>query len=133
METKLGIITKIVIPIIFVLTMWWAYGELKDDPDIAPLAHDIKQGWTLQEGETKDDVHLTRLSLIVLFGFLLMFIIPYQFIIILWVLAFVCAALFGWPFTFKEIGFVGTFIVVILILVASSGVRIISKIAGIKW
>ena len=130
MEAKLGIIKKYIlgigIPIIFILTVWWA----KDDPDIVRLGDGTKQGFTPQEDEKMEDVHLDRLCLIILFGFLLMFIIPFPIILLLWIIIFVCAALFSWPFTFKEIEFAGYVVVLLLFFGGATALGILGEIVN---
>ena len=130
METKLSIIKKYIlgigIPIIFILTVWWA----KDNPDIVRLVDGFKQGFTQQKDEKMEDVHLDRLCLIILIGFLLMVIIPPQIIILLWVVIFICAALFGWPFTFKEIEFAGYVVVLLLFFGGATALGILGEIVN---
>ena len=131
METKLGIITKIGAVVLFIVVMWWAYGECKNDPEMVELGHDIKQGWTLQEDEEIEDFHFDRLCLVIVFSFLLIFVtrswIP---TFLIWILTVICVWIWEWPCSAKEIQLVG-YLILLLIFYAGTVISgFLGKITG---
>jgi len=123
METKLSLIKNYVLgigmPILFIIVVWWAYKTVW--PDLAPIANIVTQGWKGEDEETEDDVHLTRLFILMGVSFILLFISP-GCVISLWALIVLCVAIWSWPFTFKELE-IGGFLLIGIILVFGSALK----------